>query len=222
MKIIYIGFITLINAMVQPFIAIQPGGITGFYTLGICSYIKEKYDTTNYNIIGSSSGSWNGLYMVCKDIQFIDKMMVHDFTRYKDLNEIQKEMKTYLLNTYTSDDFELERLYILTSWYRGVFLRPRIYNNFKTLEDAIDCCIASSHIPMITSNDFWKKYDNKIMFDGALFKIPKKYKRDIVIRYDLFDSKLFKSFWWNMIKYNVKNITFLYKEGYSDSFIQLL
>ena len=222
MKIIYIGFITLINAMVQPFIAIQPGGITGFYTLGICSYIKEKYDTTNYNIIGSSSGSWNGLYMVCKDTQFIDKMMVHDFTRYKDLNEIQKEMKSYLLNTYTSDDFELERLYILTSWYRGVFLRPRIYNNFKTLEDAIDCCMASSHIPMITSNDFWKKYDNKIMFDGALFKIPKKYKRDIVISYDLFDSKLFKSFWSNMIKYNVKNITFLYKEGYSDSIIHLL
>jgi len=57
MKIIYIGFITIINAMVQPFISIQPGGITGFYTLGICSYIKEKYDTSKYNIMGSSSGA---------------------------------------------------------------------------------------------------------------------------------------------------------------------
>ena len=47
--------------------------------------------------------------------------------------------------------------------------------------------------------------------------IPKKYKNDIIISYDMFDSKLFKSFWSNMIKYNVKNITFLYKEGYSDA-----
>ena len=217
MKIIYIGFITIINAMVQPFISIQPGGITGFYTLGICSYIKEKYDTSKYNIMGSSSGAWNGLFMVCKDTKFIDKMMVQDFTQYQGLYEIQKELKLYLLSTYTRDDFELDRLYILTSWYRGLFLTPKIYNNFKTLEDAIDCCIASSHIPLITSNKIWKKYDNKLIFDGALFKIPKKYKNDIIISYDMFDSKLFKSFWSNMIKYNVKNITFLYKEGYSDA-----
>jgi hypothetical protein len=46
-----------------------------------------------------------------------------------------------------------------------------IYTQFETLEDAIDCCIASSHIPWLTGN-FTHKYNNLLTFDGGFSKHP--------------------------------------------------
>ena len=53
-----------------------------------------------------------------------------------------------------------------------------IYSDFTSLEDAIDCCIASSNIPILTGN-FILFYHNYLSFDGGFkknsyftFKIP--------------------------------------------------
>ena len=47
-------------------ITITPGGYKGFYTLGICHYIKENYNLENYYFSGASAGSWNALFLSFK------------------------------------------------------------------------------------------------------------------------------------------------------------
>ena len=53
-----------------------------------------------------------------------------------------------------------------------LYFKQRVNHYFRTLEDAIDCCISSSHIPLITSNNFWNTYREQPMFDGGLFNLP--------------------------------------------------
>ena len=63
------------------FISFNPGGIYGFYTLGISSYILKNYNTKKYNFIGASSGSWNALISTYKyDHQnFCENLISQDF-----------------------------------------------------------------------------------------------------------------------------------------------
>ena len=46
-----------------------------------------------------------------------------------------------------------------------------IYTDFLNLSDALDCCIASSHIPLITGGLF-NFYKNKLSFDGGFSRYP--------------------------------------------------
>lgn len=223
MKIIYFYFINIVSSLLNPFISIQPGGLTGFYTLGICSYMKENYDLSQYNVMGSSSGAWNALYLVNNDDDFIMKLLKQDFCHHSEnIHELQENMKQYLLNTYKDEDFDLDRLYICTSSYHKVYFKSRVNHHFRTLEDAIDCCISSSHIPLITSNNFWNTYREQTMFDGGLFNLPdfvygEYIKHQIIINPYIFHSKLFKNFFSNMIKYNIQNLTSFYIFGFDDS-----
>ena len=45
-------------------------------------------------------------------------------------------------------------------------------NKFYSLNDAINCCIASSHIPYITTRTATYSYRNKACFDGGFFNSP--------------------------------------------------
>jgi hypothetical protein len=46
-----------------------------------------------------------------------------------------------------------------------------IFTDFENLEDAINCCIASSHIPLITGG-ITNKYKNIYSFDGGFSNYP--------------------------------------------------
>ena len=50
-----------------------PGGLHGFYTLGVNAYIKERYDLSNHVFSGASAGAWNSLFLSFKgnDTEFI-------------------------------------------------------------------------------------------------------------------------------------------------------
>ena len=45
---------------------LSPGGLRGFYTHGICKFIRYNYDLSNYTYYGASAGAWNSLYMSVK------------------------------------------------------------------------------------------------------------------------------------------------------------
>ena len=49
-------------------INIYPAGLRGFYEMGVCIYIKEKYNIDNYVFSGASAGSWNSLYLSNKNL----------------------------------------------------------------------------------------------------------------------------------------------------------
>jgi|TARA_Y100000992_G_scaffold222561_1_gene154630 hypothetical protein len=149
----------------------KPAGYYGFYTLGITSYIKNNYNLDDYNFIGSSAGAWNSLYSVYKGSSeiFIESILEDiDSLKVSTLNDVQKCLKKNILQNTKTEDYDFSRLYIgVTVAKKLNDIQPIVYNNFESLEDAIDCCIASSHIPFITGG-LVNKYKNLISFDGGI------------------------------------------------------
>ena len=205
------------------FISINPGGIYGFYTLGIASYILKNYDTNKYNFIGASSGSWNALICTYKydHHNFITNLTNQDFfDNVLSINNLQKNMGNYILDNYKSEDFNLNKLNICISTLEGKKLNNNIINNFTRIEDAIDLCMLSSHLPFLTSDKLVKRYNNKIVFDGGLSKYPPE---NISIHYtisiDKFNNKNITSALCYLIKGNIskESISNFYLNGYKDS-----
>jgi hypothetical protein len=164
------------NYISKNIITISPGGFKGFYQLGIGSFIKDNYKLDNYYFSGASSGAWVSLMMVYKGNHHLFVNNLINFIKsinFSSLHHIQKQLKIRLLNNYKSNEFDFSRLFIGVVQLDNIFKIPylNIYTNFKSLEDAIDCCIASSHIPIITGG-LIKKYNNKISFDGGFSKFP--------------------------------------------------
>jgi hypothetical protein len=152
---------------------ISPGGLKGFYLLGILSYIKETYDTDNLIYSGASAGSWNGLFMCFKGDA---KKMIYDLFEdvgmdKKSIIELQYLMKYKLLAKYKTEDFDLKKLFVGVSSVKGLSLYSHIFTEFPTLEDAINCCMASSHIPLVTGG-LTNKYNNMYSLDGGLSDHP--------------------------------------------------
>jgi len=154
-------------------ISISPGGYKGFYVMGICKYIKETYNLNNYVFSGASAGAWNSLLLCCnKDIHDIqNKIMDSTLQKTKSIQELENLIKLKLLTEYTTDDFDLRRLFIGVTTIYGCKTNTTIFSGFDSLSDAINCCIASSHIPFI-SGGFSHVYRNVLTFDGGFSKYP--------------------------------------------------
>ncbi len=205
------------------FISISPGGIFGFYTLGISGYLIENYNLSKYSFIGASAGAWNALFCTYNKnhTNFIDNLLKQQFfDNMPSISTLQYDLRNYLVNNYNTCDFDLEKLYICVSELHNSVLQPNIIKNLTSLEQAIDCCIVSSHIPYITSDQFIKTYNDKISFDGGFFKFPPK---SIYNHYVMYPSKYnpnqFKNMLFSFIKTNISAnlVNELYNEGYNDA-----
>ena len=154
-------------------ITISPGGYKGFYLLGILTYIKEKYETENLIYSGASAGSWNGLFMCYKGdpLSFVYNLLDYNIKNTNSITELEYFMKYKLITNYKTEDFDLRRLFIGVTTISGFSPLTNIFSDFETLEDAINCCIASSHIPLITGG-LTNKYHNMFTFDGGFSKYP--------------------------------------------------
>lgn len=157
-------------------IAISPGGYKGFYQLGIGSYIKDNYKLDNYYFSGASAGAWVSLMMIYKGNHHIfvkNLINLINSINSTSLHYIQYQLKIHLLDNYKTNEFDFSKIFIGVVQFDKIYNIPylNIYTNFKTLEHAIDCCIASSHIPFITGG-LIKKFNNKVSFDGGFSNYP--------------------------------------------------
>jgi hypothetical protein len=166
-------------------ISISPGGFKGFYILGICKYIKQHYDLDNYIFSGASAGAWNSLFLCYKgDIETIQaKILDVELQNSKSIQDMEKLIKTRVLENYVTEDFDLRRLFIGVttiepadeqtrfSVRRGIHTNTTIFTGFHEVEDALNCCIASSHIPLITGG-FTNVYQNFLSYDGGFSTHP--------------------------------------------------
>ena len=154
-------------------ITISPGGFKGFYILGILTFIKENYHTDNLIFSGASAGAWNSLFMCYKGdpLAFVYNFLDINIQRAKSISELQYFMKYKLLSTYKSEDFELKKLFIGVTTFKHFLPNINIYSDFNDLEDAINCCMASSHIPLVTGG-VYNRYKNMFSFDGGFSKYP--------------------------------------------------
>lgn len=160
---------TIVNKKI---ISISPGGFLGFYIFGTCTYIKENYDLTNFIFSGASAGAWNSLYMsfIGEPNKFVLDI-IEETKRVKKIIDIERNIKKNILSKYNESDFNLEKLFLGVTTLNNFQIYTNIYSNFDGLEDALDCCIASSHIPFI-NGPIVNKYKNVYTFDGGFSKNP--------------------------------------------------
>lgn len=154
-------------------ISISPGGYKGIYLLGTCMYIKEHFNLDNYIFSGASAGSWNSLVMSYrKDPQFLKtEILEYSLQNSKSAFDIEMIMKKRILDMCSVDDFDLEKLFIGVTTLHNYKPNTTIFYGFTNLEDAINCCIASSHIPFVTGG-IVNKYKDMYTFDGGFSKYP--------------------------------------------------
>jgi len=154
-------------------ITISPGGFKGFYILGILTYIKENYNTDDLIYSGASAGSWNGLFMCYKGdpLEFVYKLLDNNIMKAKSITELEYFVKYKLLTSYKDEDFDLTKLFVGVTTLKNFELIINIFSEFQSLEDAINCCIASSHIPLITGS-LTNKYNDMYTFDGGFGNYP--------------------------------------------------
>jgi hypothetical protein len=154
-------------------ITISPGGFKGFYLLGILTYIKEKYDTNNLIYSGASAGAWNSLFMCYTGdpLAFAYNLFDYNIKKARSITELEYFLKYKLLSTYKDTDFDLKRLFIGVTTLKNFTPYNNIFSDFETLEDAINCCFASSHIPFITGG-LTNKFHNMFTFDGGFSDYP--------------------------------------------------
>ena len=155
-------------------IAISPSGFRGFTQLGICKYIKENYDLSDYVFSGASAGAWNSLFLSFKKDfpEFKEKVLDDSINKIRNARELEIIVKNKILNSFTKDDFDLDRLFVGVTTLHTFGSKVVIYNNFTDLEDALEACVASSHIPYLTKNGFINIYRNTITFDGGFSRNP--------------------------------------------------
>jgi hypothetical protein len=178
-KTIYFSKPSIVNMLTnqinynKKILSISPGGYKGFYTLGICKFIKENYDLSEYVFSGASAGAWNSLLLVSRHgIGEIQKKIIDDsLMKINSLEKLELTIKQRILENYETDDFYLHKLYIGVTTVDKYKSKTIIYNSFESLEDALDCCVASSHIPFFTGG-LTKTYRKTFVFDGGFSKYP--------------------------------------------------
>jgi hypothetical protein len=154
-------------------ISISPGGFNGFYLLGILTYIKKNYNLDNYIFTGASAGSWVSLFMSYKknNSDLLNTIIDNDLLKIQNLRIIQNILKNKILLNFSDDDFDLEKVFIGVTALNLQKSKTLIYTDFSNLSDALDCCIASSHIPLLTGG-FFNFYNNRLSFDGGFSRYP--------------------------------------------------
>lgn len=181
-----------IDLIQDPDILVGPGGILGYYVLGICHFIKNNYDIKDKKIIGFSAGSLNTLFLsldTTHDHSFLRSLFRLNLSCTMYLPSLLKKTIQLMHDTLDLSMFDTTNKYIAVSNYT----RLVGYNEFLTLKDMTDCCISSSFIPFITYSDLFYIYRGKSCVDsGVLYP---SYKRNIKHKKILYlNYKLFKRF----------------------------
>lgn len=128
--------------------------------------------------------------------------------------------KYKLLTTYKDDDFDLKRLFIGVTGVTNFKPSTNIYSGFENLDDAINCCIASSHIPFLTGG-LTNRYHNLYTFDGGFSTYPYLNSDNVVLHFSPSMWDEIKDKPTNVIKRNIRTIKNL-KELFSPSKNNLL
>ena len=206
----------LIHPITPKLVTISPGGYRGYYLLGVTSYIRQKFNTDQCFFSGASAGAWLSLMMTYRGnhTTLIEDMGLFSpgFTN-QNLKQIQEKISDILLEKYTTEDFDLNRLYVGVSRLSKFYVETDVYSNFRDLEDAVRCCQASSHIPFITGG-MLRLYDRRLTFDGGFSVYPYLNETEPILHIctEIWSDDKDKREKWNRMNPLVKNIRILLEQ----------
>lgn len=149
----------------------------------------------------------------------VDEILNYNYSDIKSIIELQLMLKEKFLNNYNDIDFRLDEIYIGVTVLKGFSLSTNIFYNFDNLEDVINCCIASSHIPFLTGGII-NKYNNEITFDGGFSNFPYLNLNNTILNINpsIWDRRKEDNDFINYYDFSLKqNFNKLYKDGYEDT-----
>lgn len=200
-------------------ISITPGGLKGFYMLGICKFLKETYDLNDYHLYGTSAGSWNALYLRLDKLD--DDHFLQDIYKIKQepktrLYDIEQKIKNILIERIDRSAIDNLNISICIAKVGRSGVRKVIVSNFTSLDNLLECCIASSHLPILSNGNIFYKLNNMKCIDGGVFR--RNYPRTDPPPLLIVSPKMFKN---NKIRQFSKlsnlNIEMMVNEGYNDA-----
>ena len=145
-----------------PEVIIGPGGVLGFYSLGICHYLVNHFDLHDKQLAGFSSGAFNVLFMRV-DPNKRTPSLRHIFGCNETSSMLLlNEMMDYVEKKTTLSDYDLRNTSIGISHFDGISL----YDTFLSIEQVIRCCKSSSFVPYVTNETGLNFYNDKISMDG--------------------------------------------------------
>lgn len=219
--ILYHVYKPKINLIQDPDIVLAPGGLMGFYVLGICHFIKNNYNIDDKKIIGFSAGSFNTIFLALDkkyDDHFLKELFKLNLHGTMPLPYILNKTIKLMKDLFHIDHFNITNKYIAVT---SNYTKLDSYNQFLNVNDMINCCISSSFIPMVTYRDIFYFYNGTCSIDGGLFYY--KYKKQIKHRKVVWlNYKLFKRYnpynipGYSLLRRNY-SIYELYTLGYNDA-----
>ena len=132
----------------------------------------------------------------------------------KTIYDLQLELKNNILKKYDEKNFELDKIFMGVACFQKDKMMSNIYSDFENINDALDCAIASSHIPFVTGK-YINKYYNYISFDGGI--TSKKYLNippTLRINQNMWDYKYDED---ETFKSQYNNYEELFLKGYNDA-----
>jgi hypothetical protein len=204
-------------------IYINSAGLLFPYLFGVLSYIKHNINITNYNLYGSSAGSWlTLLYHFESDLLDYEKLWTtyignknSTFKLHKNLADIPVSLRKNMLIQYNNKNITQLPVSIVVINVDKFFLQE-YKTNFTNLEDILSICECSSYIPFISGKKFYISYNNIKYIDGGLFTNLKKNNgtNNIYIHKHMWDRKFNIS---NYIYLDYNSAVKLYKLGWKDT-----
>ena len=145
-----------------PDVIIGPGGVLGFYSLGICHYLVNHFRLYDKHIAGFSSGALNTLFMrVCPKKRTPSLRHIFGCKETSSML-LLNELMEYVEKKTKITDYDLRNTSIGISHLDGISL----YDTFLTIEQVVRCCKSISFVPYVTNETGLNFYNDKISMDG--------------------------------------------------------
>lgn len=203
-------------------IYLGPGGFTMPYTLGICKFIKDNYDLSNYNFIGSSAGSWLAVYLASDISSDNIQKIIDNYSEKFESNNKNFLYKWHYTGDFLKDEYikyinnqesitNDKHIKISVTRYKDRKLINELLDDYNNIEELLELCKYSSYIPLLTGNNL-PKYNDIITIDSFFTNINFEY--DILIYFGTFDRKFTMREIIGRTKIKASDY---FKEGYSDA-----
>ena len=204
-----------------PEIVLGPGGVAGFYSLGISHYLLNHFDVKDKRLVGFSAGSFTLLFMRLSPEKRNSMLQEIFKCNEKSASNAMSHIMDKIETTTTLDDYDLNGISIAVSHPGTIAL----YDHFITIQQLSRCCKSSSFIPFVTHDSGMDFYNHKLAMDGFFYykSFLKQYpERPLVISPFMFGR--YSNAAWDKIKFifgihplKTTSIYQLYLYGYHDA-----
>lgn len=204
-----------------PDIVLGPGGVAGFYSLGISHYLLNHFDLKDKRLVGFSAGSFTLLFMRLSPEKRNGMLQEIFKCNEKSASNAMRHIMDKIETTTTLEDYDLNGSSIAVSHPGKIAL----YDHFLTIQQLSRCCKSSSFIPFVTHESGIDFYNHKLAMDGFFYykSFLKQYpERPLVISPFMFGR--YSNSVWDKIKFlfgihplKTTSIYQLYLYGYHDA-----